>query len=340
MAYRFALSLLVAVVFTSAPPVRAAPGGADAALAALEDRVEAAPADPLAHNELGVALVGHGDLDRAEVHLWLAVLLDDGLATGWSNLGLLFRKAKRHDAALAAFGRSLTMDPAQPSIWYGAAGSLRATKRSAESMFALQAFLQHAAADHPKRGKVDRVLSSWADKGIAPAEPSWPAPAPPKPLVKRATEAVAAATKVKPAAKPPETAKAEPRPAKTATPKPKPAKTPKTAKPKPAKPAKTVKPVKTAKPKPKPKPAKTAKTAKTAKPAKAATSKPKPAKTAKAEPAKPAKTTGRASATEAADSTASPSPASKGEAPTTPPKAEPVHPPVTDPTVDVPLDLE
>jgi len=215
---------------TLAASVAFALAGAGAALAAdsapevdaLLKRVAVTPADALAHNELGVALVTLGDNERGQRHLWLAVLLDEGFPPAWSNLAWLQRKAKRHEAAIAAFGKSLTLDASQPEDWYGAAGSLRSLKRTPESMFALQAFLERAADEHPKRQKVERVVATWAERGTTPVAPKWPTPEPPSALVEVAAKAKADAESKGPDAPvtPTPAATEEPKPAEDATPRP------------------------------------------------------------------------------------------------------------------------
>jgi tetratricopeptide (TPR) repeat protein len=211
---RAALVLSVAVATSS--PALASPRGE---LRALREHIDAVPTDALAHNELGVMLVGQGKLDEAQTHLWLAVLLDDALTVGWSNLGLVHRKAKQHERALAAFGKSLSQDPAQPELWYSAGGSLRTIERTPESMFALRAFLEHAPADHTKRTKVARVIAKWTGQGITPTVPQWPPPRAPADLVERAAKVVAHATR-QPEPTPPSEALATSPPEPTVTPQP------------------------------------------------------------------------------------------------------------------------
>ena len=155
----------------------------------LQARVKLNPLDTLAHNELGVALAGSGDLEGAARHLWLAVIADEALMDAWANLCLVTRKERRHEVAVAAFGKALTLNPVQPEIWYSAGASLRALKNDSAALFALEAFMKHAPKEHPKRPKVIRVIEKWAKRGVTAQAPKWPAPNPPKALLREVTEA-------------------------------------------------------------------------------------------------------------------------------------------------------
>ena len=159
----------------------------------LRARVELNPLDTLAHNELGVALAGSGDLESARRHLWFAVIVDDSLVDAWANLGLVQRKLRAHKAAIAAFGKALSLKVEQPELWYSAGASLRALRDDAASLFALEAFMTHAPASHPKRAKVTRVIDKWKAAGITPRAPEWPPPAPPEARVREIAEVAAEA---------------------------------------------------------------------------------------------------------------------------------------------------
>ena len=161
---------------------------------ALQARVMSNPLDALAHNELGVALAGSGDLIGAQRHLWLAVIADDTLIDAWANLAMAQRKGKNHQEAIAAFGKALTLKPSQHEVWYSAGASLRALKQNDASMFALQTFLKHAPKAHPKRSKVARILAKWRKEGMTPAAPKWPQPRPPAALVAQIGQAIAEAS--------------------------------------------------------------------------------------------------------------------------------------------------
>ena len=158
---------------------------------ALQERIQTNPLDILAHNELGVFLAGRGDMPLAVRHLWLPVIIDESHVDGWSNLAMVLRKTKAHSEALAAFGRTLSLKAEQPEMWYSAGASLRALKRSGESMFALEAFLKYAAEGHTKRQKIERVLTKWRADGLSPRAPSWPEATPPKVLVDEIAKVVA-----------------------------------------------------------------------------------------------------------------------------------------------------
>ena len=167
---------------------------------ALQTRVQSNPLDALAHNELGVALAGSGDLIAAQRHLWLAVLADDTLVDAWANLAMTQRKSKQHGEATATFGKALSLKAEQPEVWYAAAASLRSLKQNEASMFALQAFIKYAPKAHPKRSKVSRILAKWREDGLKPVTPQWPATSPPPALVQHIAKATAAATQPTPPA--------------------------------------------------------------------------------------------------------------------------------------------
>ena len=159
----------------------------------LQARVDLNPLDSLAHNELGVAFAGSGDLTRAIRHLWMAVLADETLVDAWANLGLALRKSKAHSEALAAFSQALKLNEKQAELWYSAGASLRSLKQDPASMFALEAYLKHASKTHPKRAKIQRVVAKWREKGLKASPPSWPQPKAPERLVSEIRKAKAAA---------------------------------------------------------------------------------------------------------------------------------------------------
>jgi tetratricopeptide (TPR) repeat protein len=176
---------------------------------ALQARVQSNPLDALAHNELGVALAGSGDLIGAQRHLWLAVISDANLVDAWANLAMAQRKMKQHGDAIASFGQALTLRGDQHEVWYNAGASLRALKRNEPAMFALHSFLKHAPKAHPKRSKVSRILKKWREDGIKPAAPQWAKPSAPPALVQHLAQAAAAAAQPAPT---PQATAAEPAP--------------------------------------------------------------------------------------------------------------------------------
>jgi tetratricopeptide (TPR) repeat protein len=218
---RVLLVALAMLLFPHGPAVASPSAAPPERTRALQARVRSNPLDALAHNELGVALAGSGDLVGARMHLWLAVLVNERLVDGWANLALAERKAKQHGVAIAAFGRALSLKADQHEVWYSAGASLRALKRDDESMFALRTFLEHAPQANRKRAKVTRILAKWHREGLKPAAPQWPEPTPPPALVRQIAAAIAAAAQpaaVTPAPKPPRAAPEPPIEARTPPP--------------------------------------------------------------------------------------------------------------------------
>ncbi len=62
------------------------------------------------HNNMAVDALGKNDLTGALAHLRQAVLLDDSSSYYWNNLGALYRRAGRSDAALASYLIALSID--------------------------------------------------------------------------------------------------------------------------------------------------------------------------------------------------------------------------------------
>jgi protein O-GlcNAc transferase len=89
-----------------------AEGRCDAAEARLRRALEAAPADPRVHSDLGAALVlQKSRAADAEVVLRQALALDPGQVEALTNLGVAVRKLEREAEAEAAFRQALKLDP-------------------------------------------------------------------------------------------------------------------------------------------------------------------------------------------------------------------------------------
>ncbi len=73
--------------------------------------VAAAPANPAAHSNLGVALKGKGKVDEAIACYMKAIALDPKLAAVHSNLGNALAGKGQEDEAIACYKRAIALDP-------------------------------------------------------------------------------------------------------------------------------------------------------------------------------------------------------------------------------------
>jgi len=83
----------------------------DDALAAFARAAELEPGDPIAHSNLGTALLDCGRIDEAIAALGSAIALRPDLAVTHNNLGIALREAGRLEEAIASYDRAIAVDP-------------------------------------------------------------------------------------------------------------------------------------------------------------------------------------------------------------------------------------
>lgn len=154
----------------------------DEALDFLRDALEAYPAYPLAHHEVGVTLAEQGNLPAAEASLRKALEMAPDFARAKQALGEVLRRQKRFDEALPLLSAASQAQPKDLASWYGMAAIFKAQKKDAEALWALESLV--GAAENPDAPVVNEarkeaaaliqkgvVASAW---GVAPtvAEPT------------------------------------------------------------------------------------------------------------------------------------------------------------------------
>jgi len=120
------------------------------AVAEYEARVGMDDADAKAHSDLGTALLGTSDLERASSELRRAVQLEPGRATFHSNLGYALQQAGRFDDATAEYREALRLDATLVSAWINLGTVLaRDPNRLAQARGALE-HARSLAPDDPR----------------------------------------------------------------------------------------------------------------------------------------------------------------------------------------------
>jgi Flp pilus assembly protein TadD len=94
------------------------------AIAEYETRARIDDGDARAHSDLGTALLGTQDLERALSELQRAVQLDPMRASFHSNLGFALQQAGRIDRAKSEYREALRLDPKLASAWINLATAL------------------------------------------------------------------------------------------------------------------------------------------------------------------------------------------------------------------------
>ncbi len=161
-------------------------GRRDEAMEALREALEAYPAYPLAHHELGVVMADAGNLVQAEANLRRALDLAPDFQRAHQALAEVLRRGKRFDEALDHYARALRQDASDTAAWYGLAASLRATKKPAEGLWALERLVaaapdKQAALAVEARKAADAALAAGTTpkpwKGLDATAEAAPAPA-------------------------------------------------------------------------------------------------------------------------------------------------------------------
>jgi tetratricopeptide (TPR) repeat protein len=100
--------------------------GANERLRWYQAAVAAAPTNPAAHSNLGIALQGKGQVEEAIACYRKAITLDPKLAAAHYNLGLALYGKGQLDEAIASYQKVLTLDPKAAKAQIGLGGALRA----------------------------------------------------------------------------------------------------------------------------------------------------------------------------------------------------------------------
>merc|ERR1712086_497312 len=93
---------------------------------ALASAVEFEPANPMAHNLLGISKVKQQQHEAAELMFQKAVDLLPESAVFHSNLGATSKELDKHEQAVAAFRTALSLEPDKPEHTHGLASALEA----------------------------------------------------------------------------------------------------------------------------------------------------------------------------------------------------------------------
>jgi len=94
-------------------------GEIDRAEASLRSALELDPDNPYAHYNLGLLFKNQGEFESAAVHFETVAAIDPGDLLTQYNLGIVLSRLGRDDEARQAFERALEQDPAHVSTLYG-----------------------------------------------------------------------------------------------------------------------------------------------------------------------------------------------------------------------------
>jgi Flp pilus assembly protein TadD len=141
------------------------------AIAEYETRVRIDDGDPRAHSDLGTALLGTQDLERALSELQRAVQLDPQRPSFHSNLGFALQQMGRLDRAVAEYREALRLDPKLVSAWINLATALA---RDPKTRGEARADLERARALSPDDPRVKANLAELdaLSKGTTTAAPT------------------------------------------------------------------------------------------------------------------------------------------------------------------------
>lgn len=103
-----------AAVLVDEAAVALAHGELDRAEAGLRLALEHAPGDAPALANLGLVAATRGQLPEAERYLRAAVAADEDLVEGWASLGVVLEREGRDDEARGAYERALSIHPDRP----------------------------------------------------------------------------------------------------------------------------------------------------------------------------------------------------------------------------------
>ena len=111
-----------------------------------------------AHSDLGTALLGTTDLERALSELRRAVALDPGRASFHSNLGYALQQSGHADEAIAEYHTALRLDPKAASAWINLGTALARTPRTrGEARAAFQRAGQLSPSDPRVKANLDEL---------------------------------------------------------------------------------------------------------------------------------------------------------------------------------------
>lgn len=127
-----------------------AKGDYPAAEALLTRALEMAPASPLAHNNLGLAIKAQGRLDEAEKHYLAALQNDPQYVRAVNNLAVLYDEQNRIDEAFRLYASAVRIDPRYADARLNYAVALERSGFLADARKQYEAFLAHAAGAPPR----------------------------------------------------------------------------------------------------------------------------------------------------------------------------------------------
>lgn len=122
------------------------------------------PRNPVAHLNLGEALLATGQLPAAEEHLRAAIRFYPDYALAYYNLGVLQGQLGNTQAALENFETSISLDPGNGSAWVrrggllGQAGQFDLAKQNFQQALAIDPHDLHARFN---LGLIDEMQGNW-----------------------------------------------------------------------------------------------------------------------------------------------------------------------------------
>jgi tetratricopeptide (TPR) repeat protein len=122
------------------------------------------PRNPVAHLNLGEALLEAGQLPVAEEHLRAAIRFSPDYALAYYNLGVLQGQRGNAQAALASFEKSISLDPANASAWVrrggllGQVGQFDLARQDFQQALAIDPHDLHARFN---LGLIDEMQGNW-----------------------------------------------------------------------------------------------------------------------------------------------------------------------------------
>lgn len=129
-------------------------GRPDEAMALLERSIEAQPIRPEGWFNLGIILLGQGELAEALRHLEQALALRDNLPRGWYHKGNTLALLGRHREAQEAYLRSLELDPDRADAYVAVARTALQLERRDQAL----RFLRHGVRAASQPGLVASAL--------------------------------------------------------------------------------------------------------------------------------------------------------------------------------------
>ena len=150
----------------------AARGRLDRAFELYSRAIDAYPAFPLVHNEIGALFAKRGAYVRAEASFRSATTLDPSFAEAWANLAEVRRRLKRYAAAEETYARFLELRPGDADAYDGLARVYQAQSRSAEALWAIDRYLElQQEPQSPSVVAARQVASELIGQGVRAQRP-------------------------------------------------------------------------------------------------------------------------------------------------------------------------